>query len=89
MKKSKQPEMTPWTNTAAQAPTIIGEYNASKCRCEQARRWWDGEMWSLAYYKDDPETLQNARARTKIGAKAIARIDWRGLAEDPSKGPSQ
>lgn len=68
--------LTPWSTGAPPEP---GWYSASMERNPDARRYWDGSMWSAPCYCDDPQGHFD-RARATLGETQDG-IEWRGLTE--------
>jgi len=73
-----KPKLTPWLSGN---PVHVGEYNASTCQDENAKRWWNGRWWSTYYFDNDPQERKNFKA--SIPSAEYSEIDYRGLAEKP------
>ena len=75
----KPEDLTQWHESTVK-PVHVGEYNASWRGNETARRWWDGERWSMAYSDATPAPFiwQFRRASTDDQS-----IRWRGLRVKP------
>lgn len=75
-----KPKMTDWFPTEIK-PVHVGEYNASTEKRADALRWWDGRLWSFAYYANDcKDEKQHKRLHKR---DADSPIHWRGLASKP------
>ncbi len=77
--KNSTPQMTRWFPPKTK-PIHVGEYNASAGKDPTALRWWDGEHWSMAYWRSD--TARSQALRRKQHAISTI-ISWRGLADKP------
>ena len=71
-------ELTPWLKGK---PTLVGEYNASRCLDEMELRWFDGKLWSIAYFSDYVKNRKNNCA--SIYTWDDYGIKYRGLANPP------
>jgi hypothetical protein len=75
-----KPKLTPWLSGN---PVHVGEYIASSTRFECHLRWWNGKFWSDIYYKLDSQSTKNYFAGKKAKLPKAAKIEYKGLAENP------
>lgn len=77
---TKKPKLTKWFDGSKFVPFHVGEYNASMFFDSDLLRWWDGESWSVAYYKTEPECK---KCEFRIMKSQSIHINFRGLAVKP------
>jgi hypothetical protein len=71
---------TPWYPPETR-PVRVGEYENETAWVDTVvLRWFDGEMWSCAYFPDEPIVIQLG-ARQQVSM--YQDVAWRGLAKEP------
>jgi len=75
--------LIPLTDWQSGPPPMVGEWNATFLRSDDARRWWDGESWSNVWHKKI--TIDGACFRASQKSANQNCIFWRGLSQEPIK----
>lgn len=76
----------PLTDWQSGPPPMVGEWNASTQRNIYARRWWNGDAWSVRYFDNSKQITKNGYAALLASdADRCSGILWRGLSQEPIK----